>query len=127
MPNLPTKEAAIQAFFEGFGIPAYPVTSVPDPAKFPWMTYELATGAWLEGELTITVNIWYYTDSEAIPNAKAREISRAIGLGGVTIPCADGFVWLKRGTPWCQSLRDETDPMIKRRYINITAEYCTSY
>ena len=52
------------------------------------------------------------------------EISEAIGFGKV-LKCEDGFIWLRRGTPWCQNLRDEADPIIKRRYLNITAEYLT--
>lgn len=120
-----TKDKALHAWFNSFGIPFYTTSSVPDDAVFPWGTYELITSAWDGGEVGLTVNLWYYTESEAIPNAKAEEISKAIGLGGVTVPCDGGFIWIKRGSPWCQSLRDETSPTIKRRYINITAEYQT--
>lgn len=120
-----TKAAALHEFFSGFGIPAYPASSVPEDTIFPWLTYELITSAWEEGEVGIVVNLWYYTESEATPNAKAEEISKAIGLGGATLPCDDGLIWVKRGSPWCQSLRDDTDPLIKRRYINVTAEYMT--
>ena len=120
-----TKAAALHKFFSGFGIPAYPVSSVPEDAVFPWLTYDLVTGAWEEGEVSMTVNLWYYTASEATPNAKAEEISRTIGLSGISVPCDGGFIWLKRGSPWCQNLRDETDPAIKRRYLNVTAEYMT--
>lgn len=120
-----TKAAALQSFFGGFGIPAYPNTSVPDDAAFPWLSYELVTGSFDSGEVSITVNLWYYTESEAIPNAKAQEMSDKIGMGGVMLPCDDGAIWIKRGSPWCQSIRDDVDPIIKRRYINITAEYMT--
>ena len=75
----------------------------------------------------MTVNLWYYTTSESEPNAKAREISKALGLGGVQIPCDDGSIWLTRGSPWCQSLTDANDEQIKRRYLNITASYNTIY
>ena len=104
---------------------AYTVTSVPEDAIFPYLTYELITSAWEAGEVGLTVNLWFYTESEKIPNTKADEISRAIGLGGKILPCDGGYIWLKRGSPWCQSLSDETSPTIKRRYINITAEYLT--
>lgn len=120
-----TKAAALHEFFSSFGIPAYPVSSVPEDTVFPWLTYELITSAWEEGEVGIVVNLWYYTESEATPNAKAEEISKTIGLGGATLPCDDGLIWVKRGSPWCQSLRDDTDPLIKRRYLNISAEYMT--
>lgn len=120
-----TKAAALHEFFSSFGLPAYPVSSVPEDTVFPWLTYELVTSAWEQGEVALVLNLWYYTESEATPNAKAEEISKAIGMGGALLPCDDGVIWLKRGSPWCQSLQDATDPMIKRRYINITAEYLT--
>ncbi len=120
-----TKAAALFQFFSGFGMPAYAATAVPEDAVFPYLTYELITSAWEGGETGLTVNLWFYTESEAVPNAKAEELSAAIGLGGKTLPCDGGYVWLKRGSPWCQSLSDETDAGIKRRYINVTAEYLT--
>lgn len=120
-----TKAAALHEFFSSFGLPAYPVSSVPEDTVFPWLTYELVTSAWEQGEVALVLNLWYYTESEATPNAKAEEISKAIGMGGALLQCDDGVIWLKRGSPWCQSLQDATDQMIKRRYINITAEYLT--
>ena len=121
-----TKDKALQAFFESFGLSAYTASGVPRDTEFPWLTYEYSTSAFDEGETSITVNLWYHTESEAVPNAKAQEISNAIGQGGRTIRCDGGFIWLKRGSPFCQSLADEADRNIKRRYISITAEYCTA-
>lgn len=120
-----TKGAALHEFFSSFGMDAYAASSVPDDVTFPYLTYELITDAWDGGEVGLTVNLWFYTESEAAPNAKAQEISETIGLGGKAIPCDGGFIWLKRGSPWCQSLSDETSPTIKRRYINVSAEYMT--
>lgn len=120
-----TKEAALLSFFSGFGVPAYPSSSVPMDAVFPWLTYDVITGAWGDEPVSLTVNLWYYTDSEEEPNAKARQLSAAIGPGGVMLPCDDGAIWLKRGSPWCQNLRDDADPITKRRYLNVTAEYLT--
>ncbi len=120
-----TKDKALHAWFNSFGIPFYPATSVPEDTKFPWGTYELITGAWDSQEIGLTVNLWFYTTGEAEPNMKAQELSDAIGSGGKVIPCDGGFIWIKRGSPWCQSLRDENNPNIKRRYINVTVEYLT--
>ena len=120
-----TKEAALKQFFSGFGITAYPPTAVPNDVVFPYLTYEVITSAFEDGEVGLTVNLWYYTTQEGPPNAKARELSEAIGRGGKLLPCDGGYIWLKRGSPWCQSLTDETSPNIKRRYINVTAEYLT--
>ena len=121
-----TKGEALQQFFSGFGLTAYAAASVPDDTVFPYLTYDLVTGSWGDMDTSITVNLWYHTDSEAIPNAKADEIADAIGIGGKVLPCDGGGIWLKRGSPWCQSLADETDKSIKRRYINISAEFLTT-
>lgn len=125
-----TKDKALYAFFSGFGLPAYPDSAVlnengePD-VVLPYLTYTPVFDAWGGEPVSLTVNLWYRTESEAIPNAKAREISQVIGQGGVVLPCQGGYIWLKRGSPFCQSLADQADPQIKRRYLNITAEYLT--
>ena len=121
-----TKGEALQQFFSSFGLTTYAATSVPSDTVFPYLTYDLVTGNWGDTEVGITVNLWYHTDSEAIPNAKADEIADAIGIGGKVLLCDGGGIWIKRGSPWCQSLADETDKSIKRRYINISAEFLTT-
>lgn len=120
-----TKALALHNFFNSFGIPFYTTASVPDDAIFPWGTYELVTSAFELGEVGITVNLWYRTESEAIPNAKSQEIADRIATMD-PIKCDNGLIWLKMGNPWCQSLADDTDSAIKRRYINVTAEYLTT-
>lgn len=130
-----TKDEALHAWFNKAVhkpnsdeyLPFYTTASVPEDAVFPWGTYELITSAFEGGEVGITVELWFYTTSEAIPNAAAAELSRAIGHCGAVIQCDEGYIWLKRGSPWCQSLRDEADANVKRRYINVTAEYLTTY
>ena len=42
------------------------------------------------------------------------------------VACQGGGVWLTRGSPFCQSLTDEDDNTIKRRYINVTAQFVTA-
>lgn len=118
-----TKGAAMQTFFQGFGIPAYPSTSVPEEAEFPYLTYTPVFDSW-GNHVSLTVNLWYRTTSEAVPSAKAQEIAEALGSGKY-IPCDGGAILLSRGSPWCQSLTDSTDASIKRRYLNVTAEYLT--
>lgn len=118
-----TKAAALQKFFSSFGIPAYVSTSVPDDAEPPYLTYTYVSTAFGNEPVSLTVNLWYRTTSEAIPNAKAQELSEAIGYGGKLLPCDEGYIWLKRDTT--TSLDDPEDSTIKRRYINVTAEYLT--
>jgi len=120
-----TKEAALEQFFNSFGIKGYRNTSIPDDVIFPFLTYDTPISSFDEDPVSITLNLYYYTDSEAVPDAKAEEIRQAIGMGGVLLNCDSGAIWLKWGVPWCQSLVDETNNSIKRRYINVTAEYFT--
>lgn len=119
-----TKNKALYAWFNEF-MTFYRASSVPNDVAFPYGTYEYTDGAFNDGENGVTVNLWFYTDSEAIPDEKAQELSARIGYGGTTIPCDGGFIWIKRGSPWCQSLTYEENTNIKRRYININVEYLT--
>jgi hypothetical protein len=119
-----TKNKALYAWLNEF-MPFYRASSVSDDVVFPYGTYEYIEDAWGGGEVSMTVNLWFHTTSEAVPDKKAQEFSRRIGYGGVTIPCDGGYIWLKRGSPFCQSLKYEEDNNIKRRYINLTAEYLT--
>ena len=117
-----TKGKALNGFLSSI-MTAYAESEVPKDASLPYLTYEFASGAWGDGEIPITVNMYFYTDSEAVPNAKAQELSEAIGLGGVILPYEGGALWLKRGSPFCQSMYDDTEHQIKRRYINLSAEF----
>lgn len=119
------KEQALHNFFNSFGIIGYRTTAVPDDVIFPYLTYDTPLSSFEEDPVSITANLYCYTESEAVPDAKAEEIRQAIGMGGKVIPCDGGYIWLKWGSPWCQSLTDDTNSTIKRRYMNITAEFLT--
>ena len=122
-----TPEAAIYQFLSGFGIAVYASTSTPSGAEFPYITYDLVVGDWMEGEVNMAVNLWDRTDSEAKLNAKVREMREALKFGGVTLPCDGGMLWLKQGSPWAQAVRVEgEDEKVKRRYVNINVEYLLS-
>ena len=120
-----TKAAAIYQFWSGFGLTAYEENTVPDDAAFPYITYQLVTDSF-DREIPITASIWYRSESWAGINAKTDEISQKISRGGKVIPCNGGAIWLKRGQPFAQSMAHESDDLIKRKYLNITAEYLTA-
>lgn len=121
-----TKAAAIHKFLSGFGIPAYAVSSVPDDAEMPYITYTLTTDAFTGYESNMEADIWYYGDGEVAPNAKAQELSDALGIGGRMLQCDGGAIWIKRGSPFCQVLADSNDDKVKRRYINLSLEFITN-
>ena len=120
-----TKAAAIYQFWNSFGLTAYEENSVPDDAAFPYITYQLVTDSF-DREIQLTASIWYRSESWAGINAKTEEISQKISRGGRVISCDGGAIWLKRGQPFAQNMGDESDDLIKRKYLNITAEFMTA-
>lgn len=123
-----TKAATVYDFWNSFGMTGYEENTVPtgeDAPKFPYITYQLVTDSF-GNEVAMTASLWYRGTSWVEANAKTDEISRAIGLGGKVLDCDGGKIWLKRGTPFAQNMSDESDNLIKRKYLNITAEYLTA-
>lgn len=120
-----TKQAALHKFFNSFGVKAYPADNVPDKVALPYIDYESKVGAFDSGEISIAVNLFCYTEKETEPNRIVQDISERIGRGGCTIQCDGGFIWLKRGSPWCQTVVESSDTNVKRRYMNVSAEFFT--
>ena len=120
-----TKAAAIYQFWSGFGLTAYEENTVPEDADFPYVTYQLVTDSF-DREVAATASLWHRGESWTAINAKTEEIARFIGGGGCLLDCDSGFIWLKRGTPFAQNMGDESDDLIKRKYINVTVEYMTA-
>lgn len=130
------KDKALYNWFQQFGIPFYPITALPpavndtsvpesERLKFPYGTYEPTFGRFGDS-VSIGVNLYYLTESEAVPNAKADEIGDVIGMGGVIVKCDEGAMWIKRGSPFSQGLLDPDNHNIKRRYIQIIIEFLTN-
>lgn len=123
-----TKAATIYEFWNSFEMPAYEENSVPtgeDAPEFPYITYQLVTDS-LGNEVAMTASLWYRGTSWVEANAKTEEISQRIGRKGAVLDCNGGKVWIKRGTPFAQNMGDESNNLIKRKYLNITAEYLTA-
>ena len=120
-----TKAAAIYQFWNSFGLTAYEENTVPDDATFPYITYQLVTDSFYR-EIPLTASLWYRSESWTAINAKTEEISQTISRGGKIISCDGGAIWLKRGQPFAQNMDDESDNLIKRKYLNITAEFITA-
>ena len=120
-----TKAAAIYKFWNSFGLTAYEENTVPADATFPYITYQLVTDSFGR-EVSVTASLWYRSESWTAINGKTEEISQKISRGGKIISCDGGAIWLKRGQPFAQNMRDESDDLIKRKYLNITAEFMTA-
>ena len=128
-----TKAAAIYQFWNSFGIKAYEENTVIDADEdgnpveptFPYITYQLVTDSF-DREVAATASLWYRGESWTAINAKTEEISAHIGFGGKIIKCDSGRIWIKRGQPFAQNMGDESDDLIKRKYLNLTFEFLTA-
>lgn len=120
-----TKAAAIYQFWNSFGLTAYEENTVPTDAAFPYVTYQLVTDSF-DREVPVTASLWYRSESWTAINAKTEEISQKISRGGKIISCDGGAIWLKRGQPFVQNMGDESDNLIRRKHLNITAEFMTA-
>ena len=120
-----TKAAAIYKFWNSFGLTTYEENTVPSDAVFPYVTYQLVIDSF-DLEIQLSASLWYRSESWTGINAKTEEISQKISRGGKIIPCDGGAIWLKRGQPFAQNMGDESDNLIKRKYLNITAEFMTA-
>ena len=119
-----TKAAAIYQFWNSFGLTAYEENTVPTDAAFPYITYQLVTDSF-DREVPVTASLWYRSESWTAINAKTEEVSQKISRGGKVIACDGGAIWLKRGQPFAQNMGDESDNLIKRKYINISIVFIT--
>lgn len=117
-----TKQEALNKFYNSFGLVAYPSHAVPKDCAFPFATYEVKTGSY-GMDTSPMLQLWYHSESERIPNAKADEISKAIGTG-VTIPCDDGIICIFADNPW-NTLSDQADASVKRIYTTLTVRFET--
>lgn len=121
-----TKAAAIYQFWSSFGLTAYEENTVPTDAEFNYLTYQLVTDGF-DREVAGTVSLWYRGESWLDINAKTEQISARLGSGGAIVKCDGGRIWIKMGQPFAQNMGDESDGLIKRKYINVVYEFLTAH
>ena len=122
-----TKGQAIQKFWESFGIPAYDETSVPDDAPFPYITYQVHTSS-LDGLCITNASIWYKSYSWKEISEKTEEISKAIAqMNPPSVKIDGGRLYITKGVPFAQRMREESDDTIRRMLLNINYEFLTEY
>lgn len=121
-----TKDQAIHQFWNQF-LKAYDENSVPtgdNAPDFPYLTYSMAEDN-LGNNVIMHASLWYRSTTWEDAEAKAAEIAAALGDNN-PIRIDNGYVWIKRGSPFAQRAK-ETDDMIRTIHINISVEYLTEY
>ena len=122
-----TKGQAIQKFWESFGLTAYDETSVPDDAPFPYITYQVHTSS-LDGLCITNASIWYRSYSWKEISEKTEQISKAIAqMNPPSVKIDGGRLFITKGVPFAQRMRDESDDAIRRMLLNVNYEFLTEY
>lgn len=116
------KAQALSTFWRSFGLEAYDENTVPAAAKLPYITYEVATSSFDDGDIPLIANLWYYGKSWAEIQQKAEQISQYIGMGGYIHKTDTGYVWFKRRSPFAQRMRDN-DENTRRILLSVSVEF----
>lgn len=124
------KAQAIHHFWSSFGIPAYDENTIPTGENRPtppYITYNVVEGA-VESVLLLTGSVWYRSTSWVDISKKVDEIAEKLGQNGFHIEEVDGgYMWMVQGSPFAQRMSDPEDDMLRRYYLNVTAEFLTAY
>ena len=94
---------AMKTFVGSFGLPAYPVDSVPDDVTAPYLVYPLQEPEWNQ-KATWYIQGWYKTTSHVQLAEKADQIIHEIGTG-VTIRTDSGFLVIYPESPLVQYIK----------------------
>lgn len=120
-------QAALNSFWHGFGWDAFDENSVPENSfatRSQYITYS-APQAFFDEPITESASLWMRSTSWGEIVAKMQQIAEYIGVGGKLFKTDDGYLWIKRGTPFAQRMSDE-DPAVRRIYLNLEIEFFTS-
>lgn len=127
-----TKAQAFHDFWNSFGVIAYEENSVPKTAdgatrpEFPYITYQYISDSSFNSANTVA-SIWGYSTSWEWLNDKADEISQHLGLSGKLLMCDNGALWVRRGSPFAESMGDDSNRFIKRKILNVSIEFLTMF
>ena len=120
------KSQAIHKFWSSFSIPAYDENSVPDDAQMPYITYNVVTNS-IGNVSLLTASVWYRSTSWFEISKKVDEIAEKLASNGFYSDTLDsGVMWLVQGNPFAQRMSDPEDDMIRRYYLNVSAEFLSA-
>ena len=95
---------ALNAFFNGFGIPGYLEDNIPPGAELPYLTYQPTIPGGLNESGTCHARLWYPSAKGRTPILQTEDKISAALADGLTIECGDGAILLRKGSPWAQPL-----------------------
>ena len=115
---------ALAAFWNGFGLPAYPEGNVPETDAQgravcpPYITYTLDKPDW-DAAAGHQARVWVRDEGYEAIDAKVGEIAARIPAGcGALIRAGEGLLWLRRADTWVQML-DTGERHLKAAQMNM--------
>lgn len=121
------KSQALYNFWSSFQLPAYDQLTVPDNAQMPYITYENITDS-IGTPISLSASLWYHSTRWDEISVKAEEIAERIAKYGHNILKIDGgYIFITKASPFSQRMSDDSDSMIRRIFLNISAEFLTAY
>lgn len=120
-------QAALTSFWKGFSWDAFEENTVPENAfadRTKYITYSAGQN-YFDEPMMLTASLWQRSTSWTEIVDKMQEIAETIGIGGTMLKTDDGYLWIKRGTPFAQRMSDE-DPAVRRIYLNVEVEFFTN-
>ena len=119
------KAQAINAFWNGFDLPAYDAYTVPQNISLPYITYEVST-AELDEPVLLSASLWYRDTSWKAITEKTEEIAEYIKRM-TPIKVDNGRVFITKGSPFSQRMDEPDDATIRRILLYVNVEYLTNY
>ena len=123
--------SAYKSYWLQYGIPVYNENTVPDNIPMPYITYQYAENGFDDGEVYLTVNLYYQGLSWLEAELKANEICIVAKNDGVVelsssekivVKCDDGYIWIKRSSPFIQRVNDPNEN-VRHIVINVAVEF----
>ena len=119
------KQQAYNAFWSGFGIPAYEENTVPEGAVLPYITYQVITDD-LTGVVMPTASIWDRSTSWKKVDDLSEYIAYKISTMN-TVKLDHGRMFISKGFPFAQHMSEDGDSAIRRVVLNIAVQFLTEY
>lgn len=111
-------------FLSSFGLTAYEESAVPsgdNAPDFPYLTYQYASDGF-GNTVMLNADLWYRSPSWTDANDKADIISEHVSSAGIVLRTDNGAIWVRRGSPFAQSMGDPDDDLIRRKHLIFEVE-----
>lgn len=132
------KQQAYSAFWSGFGVLAFEENSMPSDdvinamiedglatSKYPYITYQVLTDD-LDHPVFPTASIYDRSSSWEKADLLSNRISERI-QNTETIKLDNGRMFITKGSPFAQHMREDGDASIRRIILNLGVEFFTEY